>query len=455
MSLPPQAQAVMLLTVSLGRSRDPRGRALSVNEWARFAAWLREHDLDPAELLKGDLDDLLCGWVDRTVTAARLRALLHRGAALGLSLEKWRRAGLWVLTRSDPDYPGRLKKRLRAESPPVLFGCGDKALLSRGGIAVVGSRDASEEDLSYTERLGGEAAAQGYSIVSGGARGVDRSAMSGALESEGTAVGVLADSLLKSATSSRYRKPLMSGDLALVTPFNPEAGFNVGNAMARNRYIYCLADAAVVISSTFGKGGTWNGAIEDLDAGWVPLWIKHCTNEHSGNSELVRRGAHRLPEDGSSLSILADGAGRASVRPVSHGLPFPEHVGDRQVDSERENDSGATPRSTQESVAVKTSACPQVTHQPSSQSFEPAQSTPMDFYVNFLAHLRILTLDSPMTAYDIAKRLDLQKAQTHVWLKRAEGDGAVIKLKKPVRYRTAEVQRRQTTLFDEDTQAKK
>jgi predicted Rossmann fold nucleotide-binding protein DprA/Smf involved in DNA uptake len=58
----------------------------------------------------------------------------------------------------------------------------------------------------------------------------------------------------------------MSGDLVLITPFNPEAGFNVGHAMARNRYIYCLADAAVVVSSAAGKGGTWSGALEDIEA---------------------------------------------------------------------------------------------------------------------------------------------------------------------------------------------
>lgn len=79
-------------------------------------------------------------------------------------------------------------------------------------------------------------------IVSGGARGVDQSVMLGALESRGTAVGVLADSLLRSATSAKYRKYLVSNDLALVTPFNPEARFHfhVGSAMSRNKYIYML-----------------------------------------------------------------------------------------------------------------------------------------------------------------------------------------------------------------------
>src|SRR5207244_7674266 len=141
------------------------------------AVWLKDHGLGPDALLRGDPQSVLAGWIDRTVSAARLEALLGRGAALGFALEKWQRAGLWVLTRSDPGYPERLKRHLRADAPAVLFGCGDKGLLDRGGIAVVGSRDAGEADLSFTADLGREAARQGYSVVSGGARGVDQSAM--------------------------------------------------------------------------------------------------------------------------------------------------------------------------------------------------------------------------------------------------------------------------------------
>ena len=91
--------------------------------------------------------------------------------------------------------------------------------------------------LTLRAQLGGEAAEAGYSIVSGGARGIDESAMLGALEKEGTVIGVLSDRLLKAATSSKYRPALMARNLVLMSPFNPEAGFDVGNAMARNKYV--------------------------------------------------------------------------------------------------------------------------------------------------------------------------------------------------------------------------
>ena len=299
----------MLLTVSFGKSNTSSAKPLTVKEWARFAVWLMDQGLAPSALLEGDVHNLLSEWVDRSVTLARIKGLLSRGSTLGLALEKWQRAGLWVITRADPEYPKRLRQRLRWESPPVLFGCGNKMLLEHDrGIAVVGSRDAREEDLSFTEDLGNKVARQGFTIVSGGARGVDQSAMFSALQNEGRAVGVLADSLLRSATSAKYRKPLLSGDLVLISPSNPELGFDVGRAMARNRYIYCLADAAIIVSSTVGKGGTWNGAIEGVRAGWVPVWVKPSSHPASGNSYLVDRGAQRLPDNLDSLAFLLTGS---------------------------------------------------------------------------------------------------------------------------------------------------
>ncbi len=304
----------MLLTVSLGRSDRSEAKPLSPKEWARFATWLRNRNLEVSDLLKGELRSQLEGWTDRSIPRSRLESLVERGGALGLAIERWQRAGLWIMTPWDSEYPERLKDRLGLESPPVIFGCGNKMLLARGGIAVVGSRDARREDLTFAGDLGAAAATQGYSVVSGAARGVDESAMLSALENEGTAIGVVADSLMRVTTSAKYRRFLLSRDLALVTPFNPEAGFSIGNAMSRNRYIYCLADAAIVVSSTPNRGGTWNGALEDLKAGWVPLWVKRTASAETGNARLVQRGARWIPDDLESLESLTTSGPEQALR---------------------------------------------------------------------------------------------------------------------------------------------
>ena len=396
MLLTPRAQAVLLLNISFGKSDSGGSKPLTPGEWKRFAGWLHDHGLEPSVLLKGDLDALLEGWEDRTVTRDRLRGLLNRGAALGLSLERWERAGLWVLTRSDPEYPERLKRRLGRAAPAMLFGCGNKALLERGGIAVVGSRNAGEDGLEFARSLGAKGAEQGYSLVSGGARGIDRRAMQGALERDGTALGVLADSLLRSAMAADYRQYILSGDLALISPFNPEARFHVGKAMARNAHIYCLADAAVVVSSVASKGGTWSGAEENRKNGWVPLWVKPDDTPGSGNPELVRRGAKWLPEEPFPLSQLVEGA-----RPAGQDrLPLEP-------------------------------AAPSLREEP-----EPYAPAPADggLYALFLARLSELSMEEPVGVRRIAESLQLRPGQVEDWLRRALPEGQVLAGKRQGQY---------------------
>ena len=312
--LSPTAQATLLLTSYFSRASSESAKPLTNAEWGRFALWLKEKSTTPADLLVADPKALLQGWHDARISAERIIELLSRGHSLALAMEKWQRAGLWVVTRSDPEYPKRLKQRLKTDSPPVVVGCGNKALLNAGGLAVIGSRNASESDLAFTDQVGAKAAAEGIAIVSGGARGVDETAMLGAMKQGGVVIGVMADSLLKAATSSKWRKGLMDDHAVLVSPFYPEAGFSAGNAMARNKYIYCLADSSLVLPSG-KKGGTLNGAEENLKKAWLPLWVKQTTDKDAANADLVAKGGRWLEADTEAFKIselMCNEGGRAN-----------------------------------------------------------------------------------------------------------------------------------------------
>jgi len=424
MNINNQTQAVLLLTTYFGKPAKDEPKPLSPTEWGRLAHWLKDHEILPEVLLRQGPADVLAGWADRTITPGRIRHLLDRAGALGLAAEKWARAGLWVLTRADPDYPARLKKRLGTDSPPVLFGCGRRSLLNLGGIAIVGSRHTSEQELAFSSRLGGEVAKQGLSVVSGGARGVDEAAMSGALELEGTAVGVLSDSLLRAATSAKYRKALMAKDLVLVSPFNPDAGFDVGNAMARNKYIYCLADAAVVVASDKGSGGTWSGAVENLSKGWVPLWVRPHQDPTSGNPELVRRGAKWLPESDLQVCALLH---RDADEPA--GTPADMLARQSSVADAAAEDRPA-PSEPERAAAGK-------------EVLESQRG-----YDLFLHRLKQLTAEVPVTPRQL-KSSDVSSAQLRDWLRRAVSEGHVRKLSKPVRYQREP----QRDLFDDTNPA--
>jgi predicted Rossmann fold nucleotide-binding protein DprA/Smf involved in DNA uptake len=351
---------------------------------------------------------------------------------MGIALEKWERAGLWAITRSDPDYPSRLKRLLKTDAPPVLFGSGNRKLLDRGGVAVVGSRDLSTEELAFTGKLGGQIAMDGKSVVSGGARGADEAAMLGALAHEGTVVGILADSLLRASNSAKYRPALMDGNLVLISPFNPEAGFNAGNAMARNKYIYCLADAAVVVKAARNEGGTWSGAVEALKKSWIPVWVKSHADHASGNAGLVDQGARWLPDSINVFDALIEHAAPANVlvaeslfdakpsgvsEPALPSAPVPNAEAPPPIDA---NDS-----KTDECGKGKATADP-----------SPVPASDLGLYEYFLLKLERATRDAPLTVDALLEQLGLHKTQLNEWLKRAVLEGHVKKHTKPVSYQT-------------------
>ena len=423
MNLTETTQAILLLTAYFTKPSKGTVRPLTTGEWGRFALWLKEKGLSPEDLLLGNLQEQLNGWHDKTVTQDRIHQLLDRGHALGLALEKWQRAGIWVLTRSDSHYPKRLKARLRTSAPPLFFGVGNKELLSSGGVAVVGSRNASEEDLLFTSELGAKAAESSVSVVSGGARGVDETAMTGALNAGGHAVGVLPDSLLRAATASKWRQGLMENRLVLISPFYPEAGFSTGNAMSRNQYIYCISDAAMVIHSGT-KGGSWNGANENLKKSWVPLWVKPTNDQQAGNKALVESGGIFLETDIKDLDI------KLLMTPEASAFKA-QKINDLFANNESQE--------SREEIVESPLYCEQ---QPPAATLEEVghedvvnkEEHKNSFYQLFLEHLSKRHSNSPLTEDSIAEELFLHKSQVKLWLQQAVDEDFLSKSTSPVRY---------------------
>ncbi|MEH2157023.1 DNA-processing protein DprA [Nostoc sp.] len=296
--LQPDTQAILLLCASFGQNRQIEPQPLTLSEYNSLTDWLRENQMRPADLLESTAKEQLQKITVNKLNPDRLSALLERGMMLSLAVEKWTNQGLWVLGRSDTNYPKCLKQRLRHSAPAILYGIGNIELLSMGGLAIIGSRDVDDEIFSYTRRVAQNIAVQGMQVISGGARGVDQAAMLAVLDAGGTSVGVLADSLTKAAVNSNYRSSIKEGRLTLVSSYDPEAGFNTGNAMGRNKYIYALADYALVVSSSFGKGGTWAGAVEALSRLQdIPVFVRLDGAISEGNQQLHNQGAKPFPTE--------------------------------------------------------------------------------------------------------------------------------------------------------------
>ncbi|WP_343552338.1 DNA-processing protein DprA [Pantoea sp.] len=408
MNLSPVAQATLLLTSHFSSQSEEESQPLSNAEWGRFALWLKHHSATPADLLSISLNPLLAEWSDARISRERIEALLNRGHSLALAVERWQRAGLWLVTRSDADYPKQLKQQLKTDSPPVLFGCGNKSLLNSTGLAVIGSRNASENDLAFSKQIGEKAALANTSVISGGARGVDEAAMLGAMHHGGNVIGVLSDSLLAAATSVKWRKGLMNGNLLLISPFYPEAKFSIGNAMARNKYVYCLAKSALVVHAG-QKGGTLAGAEENLRKHWVPLWAKPTDDPQSSNAELIRQGAQWCAEKIEQVDI--------------GGL----------LEAERQSEQHDLFATAAEVGQLPLSKY----HQPDHNSHVVQEPDgiwhPSDFYLIFLAQLPLLAA-YPITLEELSARTGLHHVQLTAWLQRAVSDDVIAQSSSPERY---------------------
>jgi predicted Rossmann fold nucleotide-binding protein DprA/Smf involved in DNA uptake len=297
---------------TLGLPAGNRGRedVLSNQEWNQLAQWLGQQQMRPADLLYADISELSTEGLDPQI-AFKASAIAERASIVALEIEQLENVGIWTLSRMDEGYPQRWKSRLKSASPPVIFGTGPRALMDRSSVAIVGSREITDELGEIANSIGVRVAQAGLVVVSGGARGSDKVGMQGALQIEGHAVGVLPADLAKLSRQRDVREYIAHERLCFVTQVNPAAGFSVGNAMGRNRLIYALSDLTIVIATAAGSGGTWAGATANLKRGWAPLAVWTGAGAPAGNHQLIQNGAFPFsaaPADRDDLRLLIEDA---------------------------------------------------------------------------------------------------------------------------------------------------
>lgn len=462
-TLSQNTQAILLLTAPLivGPGKTST-ELLSPGEYKRLAKHLVVLHKTPADLLLTDAREVIQA-CNPIIAADRLTRLLERGFLLTQAVERWRTRAIWVVSRADPDYPRLLKTRLREDAPAVIYGCGELHLADAGGLAVVGSRHVDDTLIDYTIAVGQLAAKAGKAVVSGGAKGIDQAAMRGALEAGGKVIGVLANHLEQAAMNREHRGPLLDGQLLLISPYDPSSGFNVGNAMQRNKLIYALANAALVVSSDLNKGGTWAGAKEQLDKfRFVPLYVRATGEMSPGLEALQEKGALPWPSpgDADAFAQIFEKPGLDEAGHQRHALglspPHPHATTSRSTD-EAAVTAVPTPSAPQGSAPDASTATADATesadHGPGPTAAQPvtgdqltgsnmltsrlagSEPEPKEVLFNSFRTLVEALLKSPMQDREIADALDITPAQTKAWLDRMVIEGSIKKLpKRPVHY---------------------
>jgi DNA processing protein len=421
-------QAIALACSTLALRGNAGLKPLTGAQWHEVSRALHNADLRPRDLLGMSSDEIRGQLGLRPSEADRLSALLSRGGQLAFEVEHLASLGIWILTRADEAYPARLKARLRGTAPPLLFGAGPQAALQQRAVAVVGSRDVSDDGLEFARSFGERCAAQGWAVASGAARGVDTAAMKGALEAGGQSLAISVDPLERLIARRELRMAIADEMLTLATPFHPSAKWQVGNAMRRNRLIYAIAEAAVVVASSSEKGGTRAGAVENLEAGWVPL---HVRDDGSvGNRRLLAEGGWPLPPR------LAEGFDIAGLLVP----PRPSLLDDLR---EAEVRGVATASAAGNAAATATEPGAESPAKASGPRLEAerlelaAESEPPHTAFAAVWPLLARLLATPMSERELADAAELEPKQARVWLTLAVDRGLAEVGGRPKRYSIA------------------
>ena len=271
-------QGFLLLTSQLG---DPNRKPLTVAQFRNLAKRVMDakREVTSRDL---ELQDLIALGYDVPM-AERIYGLLGSTNQLREHLRRAKACDCEPVTRLNPAYPLAVRKRLELDSPGVLWAEGDLDLLNRPAVAVIGSRELQEENRKFAEAAGRRIAEQGYILVSGNARGADRTAQEACLEAGGQVISIVADSLLK----QRKRRNVLYLSL---DDFDQE--FSAPRALQRNYVIHTMASLTIAAQCSLGKGGTWDGILANLKYGWNPVCCYADGSEAA--AELQNRGVQLI-----------------------------------------------------------------------------------------------------------------------------------------------------------------
>lgn len=270
-------------------------KPLEPKEWSTLASILLEKKIEPSELLDFSREDYEKILHYNKNQIERMEHLISRSASIAFEIEKLSKKGIKIVTRADKNYPNLLKKKLGKSCPPLFYYVGNIDLLNNILVGFVGSRSVGPDDIDFTKKIVRKAIANGMGVVSGGAKGIDSIASQEAIEHGGFAVEFLSDSLLRKIKNKKAISAIRNDRLLIMSVTNPNAGFNVGFAMMRNKYIYASSNGTLIVKSDYNKGGTWSGAIENLRNNWANTF---CWNNqlYNGNAEIIKRGAIPIDE---------------------------------------------------------------------------------------------------------------------------------------------------------------
>jgi DNA processing protein len=261
---------------------------LSIEEFFNLSAevWRNEYGLSEKEI-----DDLMVA-----------KSELPNNAFLAETLYA---EGYELIPITSENYPLTLKENLKtSHAPSLLYVKGNLQILKEKSVAIVGSRNASEVSLQFTDQIAQIASKEYKVVVSGFAKGVDKQALDSAIKYKGQSIIVLPQGIMTFGSGYKtYYRQIVDGDLLVVSIFHPKAPWMAELAMARNPIIYGLANEIFVAESS-EKGGTWSGVIDGLRRKRIIYVRQPEHSENNANNLLIAKGAIPVENTGKILPVM-------------------------------------------------------------------------------------------------------------------------------------------------------
>jgi DNA processing protein len=251
---------------------------------------LVEHFGSPEAVLRASLTEL---------ESTGIQAVSAQSLATGKSAELAREeiasaaaADAMMISMDDPSYPPRLKEIY--DPPLILRVRGNLEVLTKPGIAMVGTRHPTPYGSGMAERLACDLAAQGLVIISGMARGVDTASHRGAISAKGKTVAVFGTGVdvIYPKENTRLAEQILALGGALISEFAMGTFAAPQNFPIRNRIISGMSVGVLVLEAAEYSGTriTARCALEqNRDVFAVP---GNVTNKNSwGPNTLIKQGA--------------------------------------------------------------------------------------------------------------------------------------------------------------------
>ena len=210
-----------------------------------------------------------------------------------IEFDSLREADVEIISINSQDYPQALSERLNTDAPPLLFVYGNTELLSQQGLAIVGSRRASNEGLHHVEKIIKGLAGYDVPIISGGATGIDKAAHVSAIENNLKTIIVLSSGIKQFLTTGLSDFP--KEEALVISQFHPNSPWSSAFAMVRNKLVCALSKGVIVVEAGI-EGGTVHAGRTALELG-IRLYVidpGEFKTPPAGNQKLIELGGRGI-----------------------------------------------------------------------------------------------------------------------------------------------------------------